>query len=155
MVRKLEYEEVNRNKALSFQKDKLGLFSQWNERQICKKRTGIEVANFDRFLEDFKKHNDLREDQVSILRDIKYAATIEDKVKSFQFSYNGGLAFGMIAATKVDGIIEFVISMFVVQYRLLGAPHNNVVETFEEDFIKMKALESFRQHGYIQSIKYI
>jgi len=128
MVRKLEYEKVDKNKALAFEEKLKQNFSmKWSERQICKKRSGLDVKNFDSFMEEFKKNNDLEEKSVKVLRDLKFVNKVEDKVKTFVFDCEGSLCYGMIAATKSSaGIIDFIISLYVIQYTV-----NNVLEMKE------------------------
>jgi len=152
MIKKLELEKVDKNRALAYEKKlKQKPMRSWSERVICKRSSGIDMKNFDIFLEKFKKNNDLEEYQVNYLRDLRFSSIIEVKVKSYCFDCEGSMWYGMIAATKSSaGIIDFIIALYVIQFT-----DNNVQKMKDiEDYIKMKALTAFQEHGYIKAVSY-
>ena len=81
MIKKLENEVIDKRKAEQFHASLSSSFLSWEEKQICKKRTGVPKDQLDDFLEAFKNNNDLTEEKIKCLRDMKYCDTIEDKVR--------------------------------------------------------------------------
>ena len=153
MLKKLEHETVDKAKADTFEVMLKGRnFIRWEERQVCKKRTGVPMAKLSEFLEEFKKNNNLTEEDIKILRDLQFCTTVEDKIKQFCFDTEGGLNFGMVVASNNQVTIDFIISMYVIKFE---ARDNNSIENMQEDYIKMKALEAFKANGYIININYI
>ena len=104
------------------------------------------------FLEEFKKNNDLKEDYIEILRDMQYCKTAIKTIKHFCFDTKGGLNFGMVVASNNQVTIDFIISMYVIKFE---ANDLNSIENMQEDYIKMKALEAFKNNGYIDKINYV
>lgn len=153
MLKKMEYESVDKGKADSFALMlKTRHFKRWDERQVCKKRTGVPMKKLPEFLEEFKKNNDLEEEDIKILRDLQYCRTVEDKIKHFCFDTKGGLNFGMVVASNNQVTVDFIISMYVIKFE---ANDQNSIENMQEDYIKMKALEAFKDNGYIDKINYV
>ena len=150
-IKRLENETIVKSNATKFEKQlrKDCQYRNWSEVQVCKKRTGISKQQFPQFLEDFKRNNDLTEGHISPLRDLQTCASLADKIKTFYNEEIGGFVYGMIAAeTRYNSTIDFIVSLYVLKYNSGNNLQTIEMSEFREDYIKMKALESIKAHGY-------
>ena len=157
MIKRLENVVINRKKALAAEKGILkNRFSfKWTEREIVKKRTGISVEGLNIFLDEFLVNNNMVEDEIKVLRDLKTSNSIEDKVKTFVNDCVGGFSYGMIAATKSpEGNIDFILAFYIIKYSVNNALEFVNNSLFNDDYVKMKCLTALKNHGYIKSIQY-
>ena len=167
----LQKVKVSKGDAGEFEKLIQQRIRSWNEKTTLKRRIGIELENYDEFLESFQRSTGI--DNHS-----------DELIKSFSIkNTDTSGAFGLIALSKCDNKIDLAYAVYSVAvefkpitrlkanlFVLFGIPQlcleeEEVFEDFDftsvdleklqENYIKAKALKSFANEGIVKKINYV
>ena len=185
IVNKLCKVKISKKDVDEFQRKLRGnLVDSWEEKSVCKHRSGIPVEKFERFLEMFKKTTGVSEDVIEDLRQIEFCDDMEEQVKSFKMETNACSGrYGMIALACKSGKIDLMYTIYTVSFKmadkveeitkqkslfgiLFGKMEKETrrtefkfgfkdVNRIQENYIRGKALQSFCNEGLIPSINYV
>ena len=180
----LQKVKVSKGDAGEFEKLIQQRIRSWNEKTTWKKRIGIELENYDEFLESFQRSTGIDKETLESLKDIKYCNHSDELIKSFSIKNTGTSgAFGLIALSKCDNKIDLAYAVYSVAvefkpvtrlkanlFVFFGIPQlcleeEEVFEDFDftsvdleklqENYIKAKALKSFANEGIVKKINYV
>ena len=180
----LQKVKVSKGDAGEFEKLIQQRIRSWNEKTTWKRRIGIELENYDEFLESFQRSTGIDNETLESLKDIKYCNHSDELIKSFSIKNTGTSgAFGLIALSKCDNKIDLAYAVYSVAvefkpitrlkanlFVLFGIPQlcleeEEVFEDFDftsvdleklqENYIKAKALKSFANEGIVKKINYV
>ena len=180
----LQKGKVSKGDAGEFEKLIQQRIRSWNEKTTLKRRIGIELENYDEFLESFQRSTGIDKETLESLKDIKYCNHSDELIKSFCIKNTGTSgAFGLIALSKCDNKIDLAYAVYSVAvefkpvtrlkanlFVLFGIPQlcleeEEVFEDFDftsvdleklqENYIKAKALKSFANEGIVKKINYV
>ena len=180
----LQKVKVSKGDAGEFEKLIQQRIRSWNEKTTLKRRIGIELENYDEFLESFQRSTGIDKETLESLKDIKYCNHSDELIKSFSIKNTGTSgAFGLIALSKCDNKIDLAYAVYSVAvefkpvtrlkanlFILFGIPQlcleeEEVFEDFDftsvdleklqENYIKAKALKSFANEGIVKKINYV
>lgn len=180
----LQKVKVSKGDAGEFEKLIQQRIRSWNEKTTLKRKIGIELENYDEFLESFQRSTGIDNETLESLKDIKYCNHSDELIKSFSIKNTGTSgAFGLIALSKCDNKIDLAYAVYSVAvefkpitrlkanlFVLFGIPQlcleeEEVFEDFDftsvdleklqENYIKAKALKSFANEGIVKKINYV
>ena len=180
----LQKVKVSKGDAGEFEKLIQQRIRSWNEKTTLKRRIGIELENYDEFLESFQRSTGIDKETLESLKDIKYCNHSDELIKSFSIKNTGTSgAFDLIALSKCDNKIDLAYAVYSVAvefkpvtrlkanlFVLFGIPQlcleeEEVFEDFDftsvdleklqENYIKAKALKSFANEGIVKKINYV
>lgn len=180
----LQKVKVSKGDAGEFEKLIQQRIRSWNEKTTLKRRIGIELENYDEFLESFQRSTGIDNETLESLKDIKYCNHSDELIKSFSIkNTDTSGAFGLIALSKCDNKIDLAYAVYSVavefkpitrlkanSFVLFGIPQlcleeEEVFEDFDftsvdleklqENYIKAKALKSFANEGIVKKINYV
>ena len=180
----LQKVKVSKGDAGEFEKLIQQRIRSWNEKTTLKRRIGIELENYDEFLESFQRSTGIDKETLESLKDIKYCNHSDELIKSFSIkNTDTSGAFGLIALSKCDNKIDLAYAVYSVavefkpitrlkanSFVLFGIPQlcleeEEVFEDFDftsvdleklqENYIKAKALKSFANEGIVKKINYV
>ena len=180
----LQKVKVSKGDAGEFEKLIQQRIRSWNEKTTLKRRIGIELENYDEFLESFQRSTGIDNETLESLKDIKYCNHSDELIKSFSIkNTDTSGAFGLIALSKCDNKIDLAYAVYSVAvefkpvtrlkanlFVLFGIPQlcleeEEVFEDFDftsvdleklqENYIKAKALKSFANEGIVKKINYV
>ena len=180
----LQKVKVSKGDAGEFEKLIQQRIRSWNEKTTLKRRIGIELENYDEFLESFQRSTGIDNETLESLKDIKYCNHSDELIKSFSIkNTDTSGAFGLIALSKCDNKIDLAYAVYSVAvefkpvtrlkanlFVFFGIPQlcleeEEVFEDFDftsvdleklqENYIKAKALKSFANEGIVKKINYV
>lgn len=180
----LQKVKVSKGDAGEFEKLIQQHVRSWDEKTTLKRRIGIELENYNEFLESFQRSTGIDNETLESLKDIKYCNQSDELIKSFCIKSTGTSgAFGLIALSKYDNKIDLAYAIYsvAVEFKPVTRLKANLpvlfgmaqlcleeeevfedidftsvdLEKLQENYIKAKALKSFENEGIVKKINYV
>ena len=180
----LQKVKVSHGDAEEFEKLIKERVRSWKEETVLKRRIGINLKDYDGFLESFQKSAGIDNKIVDGLRHIKFSRQSDELIKHFWVSNTDSTgSFGLIGLTKNNNTIDLAYAVYNISvefkaatlmktktWKIFGIPFLSLEEEefyqdfdftsvnfnkLQENYIKAKAMQSFLSEGILTKINYV